>query len=65
MAPIEIRKAELLKKKETFQFKRDVEDEKIWIEEKMALASSQEVRVRILDFFGLTYKKINGLFSLS
>ena len=51
MAPIEIRKAELLKKKETFQFKRDVEDEKIWIEEKMALASSQEVRVRILDFF--------------
>ena len=58
MAPIEIRKAELLKKKETFQFKRDVEDEKIWIEEKMALASSQEVRVRILDLFfhfGLTY----------
>ena len=51
MAPIEIRKAELLKKKETFQFKRDVEDEKIWIEEKMALASSQEVRVRILDLF--------------
>ena len=58
MAPIEIRKAELLKKKETFQFKRDVEDEKIWIEEKMALASSQEVRVQILDlffYFGLIY----------
>ncbi|XP_023337071.1 spectrin beta chain isoform X7 [Eurytemora carolleeae] len=43
MAPIEARKAELLKKKETFQFKRDVEDENLWIEEKMALASSQEV----------------------
>jgi spectrin beta len=42
-APIEQRKKELMKKKETFQFKRDVEDEKIWIEEKMALASSQEV----------------------
>ena len=44
MAPIEARKAELMKKKETFQFKRDVEDENLWIQEKMALASSQEVR---------------------
>merc|ERR1719187_1199394 len=43
MAPIEARKSELLKKKETFQFKRDVEDENLWIEEKMSLASSQEV----------------------
>jgi len=43
MAPLEARKAELLKKKETFQFKRDVEDENLWIEEKMALASSLEV----------------------
>merc|ERR1719193_2509041 len=34
---------ELMKKKEVFQFKRDLEDENIWIEEKMALASSQEV----------------------
>merc|ERR1719285_1304497 len=32
-----------MKKKEVFQFKRDLEDENIWIEEKMALASSQEV----------------------
>ncbi len=65
MAPIEIRKAELLKKKETFQFKRDVEDEKIWIEEKMALASSQEVRVRILDlfsYFGFKFSKIVVLY---
>ena len=46
MAPIEARKAELMKKKETFQFKRDVEDENLWIQEKMALASSQEVRER-------------------
>jgi len=43
MAPLEARKAELLKKKETCQFKRDVEDENLWIEEKMALASSLEV----------------------
>lgn len=43
MAPIEARKAELMKKKETFQFRRDVEDENLWIQEKMALASSQEV----------------------
>merc|ERR1740128_526371 len=32
-----------MKKKETFQFKRDVEDENLWTDEKMALASSQEV----------------------
>ena len=43
MAPLEARKAELLKKKETCQFKKDVEDENLWIEEKMALASSLEV----------------------
>jgi hypothetical protein len=43
MAPLEARKAELLKKKKTCQFKRDVEDENLWIEEKMALASSLEV----------------------
>ena len=43
MAPIEARKSELMKKKEAFQFKRDVEDETLWIEEKMVVASSQEV----------------------
>merc|ERR1719477_199433 len=32
-----------MKKKETFQFKRDVEDENLWTDEKVALASSQEV----------------------
>ena len=43
MAPIEARKSELMKKKEAFQFKRDVEDETLWIQEKMVVASSQEV----------------------
>merc|ERR1719410_2301265 len=41
--PIQSRKLELMKKKETFQFKRDVEDENLWTDEKLALASSQEV----------------------
>merc|ERR1719225_2418917 len=41
--PIHTRKQELMKKKETFQFKRDVEDENLWTDEKLALASSQEV----------------------
>merc|ERR1719433_1116369 len=41
--PIQSRKEELMKKKETFQFKRDVEDENLWTDEKLALASSQEV----------------------
>merc|ERR1711962_1145704 len=42
-APIEARKRELMKKKETFQFKRDIEDEHNWTEEKMVQASSQEL----------------------
>merc|ERR1711971_275539 len=42
-APIEARKKELMKKKETFQFKRDMEDEISWAHEKMAQASSQEL----------------------
>jgi len=41
--PIISRKEELMKKKETFQFKRDVEDENLWTDEKLSLASSQEV----------------------
>ena len=43
LAPIEARKQDLMKKKETFQFKRDIEDENLWTDEKMAIASSQEV----------------------
>jgi len=42
-APIEARKKELMKKKETFQFKRDMEDEISWADEKMAQASSKEL----------------------
>ena len=41
--PIEARKRELMKKKETFQFKKDIEDENLRTEEKVALTSSQEV----------------------
>ncbi len=42
MAPLEARKRELAMKKEIFQFLRDVEDENIWIEEKMNLVTSED-----------------------
>eukprot|EP00095_Tigriopus_kingsejongensis_P000631 maker-scaffold275_size226830-snap-gene-1.25 protein:Tk00631 transcript:maker-scaffold275_size226830-snap-gene-1.25-mRNA-1 annotation:"spectrin beta chain" len=42
MAPLEARKRELLVKKEIFQFLRDLEDENIWIEEKMNLVTSED-----------------------
>ena len=41
-APLVDRKMQLMKKKEAFQFCRDVEDEKLWIQEKMPLATSSE-----------------------
>uniref|UniRef100_T1IQM9 Spectrin beta chain n=1 Tax=Strigamia maritima TaxID=126957 RepID=T1IQM9_STRMM len=41
-APLEARKAQLEKKKEAYQFRRDVEDELLWIAEKMPLATSTE-----------------------
>src|SRR5882724_11357925 len=41
-APLLERKAQLLKKKEAYQFRRDIEDEKMWIQEKMPLATSAE-----------------------
>jgi len=41
--PIQTRNHELMKKKETFQFKRDIEDENLWTDEKFSQASSQEV----------------------
>lgn len=40
--PLEARKKELLVKKEVFQFMRDVEDENIWIEEKMTVVTSED-----------------------
>ena len=43
LAPIEVRKRDLMKKKETLHFKKDIEDENLWTDEKMAIASSQEV----------------------
>jgi spectrin beta len=40
--PLLERKRELERKKEAFQFRRDVEDEKLWIAEKMPLAASTD-----------------------
>ena len=40
--PLNVRKEQLLKKKEAFQFRRDVADEKLWIQEKIPLATSPE-----------------------
>ncbi|CAB3255875.1 unnamed protein product [Arctia plantaginis] len=41
-APLLVRQRHLAKKKEAFQFRRDVEDEKLWIHEKMPLATSTD-----------------------
>lgn len=41
-APLLDRQLQLAKKKEAFQFRRDVEDEKLWIHEKMPLATSTD-----------------------
>ncbi|RWS10326.1 spectrin beta chain-like protein [Dinothrombium tinctorium] len=41
-APLQERKMQLLKKKDAYQFRRDVEDEKSWINEKIPLATSQD-----------------------
>jgi spectrin beta len=40
--PLSERKEQLLKKKEAFQFRRDVADEKLWIQEKLPMATSTE-----------------------
>nr|XP_049700512.1 spectrin beta chain isoform X10 [Helicoverpa armigera] len=41
-APLLDRQRHLAKKKEAFQFRRDVEDEKLWVHEKMPLATSTD-----------------------
>ncbi|XP_039294197.1 spectrin beta chain isoform X2 [Nilaparvata lugens] len=41
-APLLQRQRALEKKKEAFQFRRDIEDEKLWVAEKMPLATSQD-----------------------
>ncbi|XP_029831192.1 spectrin beta chain isoform X3 [Ixodes scapularis] len=41
-APLMERRNQLLKKKEAYQFRRDVEDEKLWVREKMPLAQSPD-----------------------
>ena len=53
IAPLESRKKELLVKKEVFQFMRDVEDENIWIEEKMNVVTSEE--------YGSSLQEVNML----
>jgi spectrin beta len=53
IAPLETRKKELEIKKEVFQFLRDVEDENIWMEEKMNLVTSEE--------FGSSLQDVNML----
>jgi len=47
--PLEIRRKELEVKKEVFQFMRDVEDENIWMEEKMNLVTSEELGSSLQD----------------
>lgn len=42
-APLLERQKQLEKKKEAYQFRRDVEDEKLWIDEKLPLANSREL----------------------
>jgi spectrin beta len=42
LAPLEQRKHELEIKKEVYQFLRDIEDENIWLEEKINLVSSED-----------------------
>jgi len=59
-APIEARKKELMKKKETFQFKRDMEDEISWADEKMAQAGSKELG-NTLGEVALLLKKVQML----
>lgn len=41
-APLLYRQRELEKKKEAYQFRRDVEDEKLWVAEKMPLATASD-----------------------
>lgn len=49
IAPLEHRKKELEIKKEVFQFLRDVEDENIWMEEKMNIVTSDELGSSLQD----------------
>ncbi|UYV71261.1 SPTBN1 [Cordylochernes scorpioides] len=48
-APLLERKQQLLKKKEAYQFRRDVEDEKLWIREKLPPASSTEYGISLFN----------------
>merc|ERR1719192_3328570 len=47
--PLEVRKATLKNKKRVFQFQRDVEDENIWMEEKINIVTSEELGSSLQD----------------
>lgn len=48
-APLLERKQQLIKKKEALQFRRDVDDEKMWIREKLPLAESEDYGSSLYD----------------
>lgn len=54
--PLLERQRQLEKKKEAFQFGRDVEDEKLWIAEKIPQASSNEVGTSLFNVLMLKKK---------
>lgn len=55
-APLEERRRNLERKKEAFQFLRDVEDEKLWIADRMPLARSPLVGDSLYDCHNLQKK---------
>ncbi|XP_065331438.1 spectrin beta chain isoform X2 [Cloeon dipterum] len=55
-APLVERQVQLEKKKEAFQFRRDVEDERLWIAEKMPQATSSELGTSLFNVHMLKKK---------
>ena len=51
--PLEVRRKELIEKKEMFKFLRDTEDENMWLEEKMNMVTS--------DDYGSSLQEVNLL----
>ena len=51
-APLLARQCELEKKKEAYQFRRDVEDEKLWIAEKIPLATAPDYGISLFNANG-------------
>ena len=53
VGPLELKKRELIQKKEVLQFQRDMDDENMWLEEKMNLVTSEE--------YGTSLQEVNLL----